>query len=412
MKVLWLCNIVLPDFAEEYGIKRNTRGGWMTGMLHEVQKNKDIDIALTFPIIDQNRLRDGVCNGHPYFSFYAGIGYSDGTEETTERFCEIIRMYEPDIVHIWGTEYPWCLEMVTACGMTGLTDRLIINIQGLVSVYAKHFFADIPERYRDLAIEGSNTIREDKKLLEMNGMYEERALKETKHVFGRTDWDRACVFAINPQITYHHCGEILRDEFYEAQGCWNLKKCQKYRIFVSQANYPIKGLHYLLQAIPIVLRMFPDVKVMVAGGMSLGNIASPYQLYIRDLIKKLHLEHVVSFIGKLEAKEMIEQYEAANVFVSSSSIENSSNSICEAMLIGTPVVSSYVGGVSTFLVHENNGLMYPESEIYMLADLIIRLFDSDELCRKLSVNATKSMTEYVSKEKAIDTLIGTYKTIL
>ena len=35
MKVLWLCNIVLPDFSQEFGIKRSVVGGWMTGMIQK-----------------------------------------------------------------------------------------------------------------------------------------------------------------------------------------------------------------------------------------------------------------------------------------------------------------------------------------------------------------------------------------
>lgn len=412
MKVLWLCNIVLPDFAGEYGIKRNVRGGWMTGMLHEVRKNNDIQIGLVFPIVNRERMRDGVCVGCDYFSFHADNGDSVQINEASiERFCEIIGQYEPDIVHIWGTEYPWCLEMVRACHRSGMEDRMLINIQGLVSVYAEHFFASVPDEYLDLSIDGNPTIRSSKAIMDKNGENEKQALKEAYHVFGRTEWDRACVRAINPDIDYHACGEILRDEFYEAHGEWSFEKCEKHRIFISQANYPIKGFHYLLRALPLILRKFPDAKVAVAGGINIEGSVSPYLRYISDTIRELRLEDVVLFLDRLDAAGMIEQYKKANVFVSPSSIENSSNSICEAMLTGTPVVASYVGGVPTFVEHGNNGLLYPETEIYMLADMIMRLFEDDSLCQSISENATTSMAEYVSKAKAIDSLLGAYKEI-
>ncbi len=38
MKVLWLCNIVLPEFSQEFSLNRSTVGGWMTGMLHALGK--------------------------------------------------------------------------------------------------------------------------------------------------------------------------------------------------------------------------------------------------------------------------------------------------------------------------------------------------------------------------------------
>ena len=46
MKVLWLCNIVLPDFSGEFGIKKNPAGGWMTGMLHGMEKEEGIEVIL------------------------------------------------------------------------------------------------------------------------------------------------------------------------------------------------------------------------------------------------------------------------------------------------------------------------------------------------------------------------------
>lgn len=46
-----------------------------------------------------------------------------------------------------------------------------------------------------------------------------------KHVIGRTDWVRACIEAINPDIQYHFCNEILRDRFYEEAGSWKYENC-------------------------------------------------------------------------------------------------------------------------------------------------------------------------------------------
>ena len=67
MKILWLCNIVLADFCEEFGFKKNMAGGWMTGMLHEL-KNK-VEIGLCFPIINPLCVKDGILEQHKYYSF-------------------------------------------------------------------------------------------------------------------------------------------------------------------------------------------------------------------------------------------------------------------------------------------------------------------------------------------------------
>lgn len=46
---------------------------------------------------------------------------------------------------------------------------------------------------------------------------------------------------------------------------WDYKQCHKYTIFLSQGQYPIKGLHQMVKALPLILRDYPDTKVYVAG---------------------------------------------------------------------------------------------------------------------------------------------------
>lgn len=100
-KVLWLCNIVLPDFNEEFSIKKNNFGGWMTGMLHEMEKIGDIDISLCFPIRDKNRLKDSHCNGHAYYSFLCDMAAESYDIETIKTFERILDESKPEIIHIW-----------------------------------------------------------------------------------------------------------------------------------------------------------------------------------------------------------------------------------------------------------------------------------------------------------------------
>ena len=85
---------------------------------------------------------------------------------------------------------------------------------------------------------------------------------------------------------------------------------------------------------------------------------------------------------------MKNRYLKCNVFISSSSIENSSNSIGEAMLIGCPIVASYVGGIRN-LLNDEDGYIYPFDEPYMLAQYIDNIFSSDNLAIKFSNNSRK-----------------------
>ena len=75
----------------------------------------------------------------------------------------------------------------------------------------------------------------------------------------------------------------------------------------------------------------------------------------------------VRFLGPFDAPAMRDRYLRTHVYVSPSTIENSPNSVGEAMLLGCPVVSSNVGGVSDLLYHGKEGFLYQTSAPYMLA---------------------------------------------
>ena len=140
--------------------------------------------------------------------------------------------------------------MLRACTNKGIIDRAVIHIQGLISICAKHYFADIPPKYLMLNNRKELNLREKKIVYEKRGKCEIESIKRVRHVIGRTDWDEACVKAINPQVDYHFCDEILRNVFYKNAGTWDSNVCQKHSIFIGQVHYPIKGFHYLLRALP------------------------------------------------------------------------------------------------------------------------------------------------------------------
>lgn len=414
MRVLWLCNVVLPDFSEEFGLKKTVVGGWMTGMLAALEDEPGIEIALAFPIIDEWRMADGVAYGHPYYSF--GNENRDRYElriKRQDRFREIIHAYNPDIIHLWGTEFPWALEMVELCEEEGDIDRVFVHIQGLVSNCTKHYLSGIPEEDTEIAGEDGKTLKDDKIIFEKRGENEIQILKKVKYVGTRTYWDKACCYAINPDCTLFTSREVLREEFYRYIGSWKYQNVECHTIFVSQAGYPIKGFHYLLEALRIVKDVFPDLRVYVGGEDVIhAKPLSAYGRYLVKLIGKYHLTGNIIFCGKLNTNEIINKYMNCQLFVSSSVAENSSNSVAEAMLIGIPVVASYVGGLTSYLKNGENAFAYPENETDMLAYHIIQCFNNRELCEKLSNDGVETAKEIVSVQNGKNDLISVYEEIL
>ena len=318
-----------------------------------------------------------------------------------------------------GTEYGHSLSAVLAAESCGEINKVVISIQGMLSVYAEHTYANLPISVlkswtiRDI-IRMNNPIKA-KQTMELRGTYEVQAIQKVHHIMGRTDWDRACTMEINPSAEYHFCNETLRPEFY--LGEWNYEKCRKHSIFMSQGYNSIKGMHYMLEALNIIKRFYPDVKLYVTGTSPLSRNwiekqkRSVYVNYLEKLIRQYSLENSIVFLGSLNAEEMKEQYLLANVFASPSSIENSPNSVGEAMILGTPVVSSDVGGVKNMLTHNEEGFLYQHDAPYMLAFYAMELFENKEKCFEFSKNAKQHAKTTHDANQNLSALIDIYRSI-
>ena len=108
---------------------------------------------------------------------------------------------------------------------------------------------------------------------------------------------------------------------------------------------------------------------------------------------------------------MKERMLKSNVFVSPSSIENSPNSVGEAMILGVPCISSDVGGVKNMLKHGEEGLVYPFHDPYVLAHYIDEIFSSQSFAEKLSYNAKQHAETTHSQKINLKSLIDIYNQI-
>lgn len=384
MKVLWLGSIILPRIAGVEQCGTSVYNGWLIQLADIVSAAPGTQLLYLFPS-DKNR---SGCSGNLKYIGLPEAERKSNEEAYIHRLTAILQEEQPDVMHIWGAEFGHSYPFMQAAVRAGMQSRVVVSIQGLLSVYAKDYTAFLPRSVVHSYTLNSllkGNIRSGQKGFEKAGEREQELLKQAHHIIGRTDWDKAAAWAINPGAHYHHNYETLRTPFYNGE--WGYASCEKHSLFCSQSHYPIKGLHLTLQAVALVKRQYPDV-VLYVGGEDIRRMPfwriSGYRRYLKQLIRENGLEENVRFTGFLTAEQMKERYLLSNVFVSASSIENSSNSIGEAMLLGTPVVSSCVGGILSLLEHGKEGLLYPPSEVNMLAYHICSLFADPDYATELS----------------------------
>ena len=411
MKVLWITNVALPDVSKDLDTQPSPFGGWLTGYLNEILK-KDIHLVSVFPY---GKNVQGNFENITYYGFKA----KSEKKELLEYFVNIIDKEKPDVIHIFGTEFLHSNLMVKASKKLSMLQNTVVSIQGLVYLCAKHYFAFLPRRvingFTLKEILKRNNIKNSALKFKKQGVSEVETLKEVKNVIGRTDWDEAAVKQINPNINYHFCNESLRDGFYNKE--WSLENCEKHSVFVSQSSYPLKGFHLMLEGFKEIVKKYPDAKLYTTGKNPLTLKGkdklkqSFYSKYLGKLIKKYKLEDNVEFLGFLSEEKMVERMLKSHVFVSPSSIENSPNSVGEAMILGVPTVSSDVGGVKNMLTHGQEGFIYPADEPYMLEYYVSKIFEDSDLAYKFSKNAKEHAEHTHNRSLNGKTLMEIYNKI-
>ncbi len=419
MRILWLINIPLPEASQLMGDKPSPFGGWLINASRDLSNQEGIELSITFPSNKVNKFEELIGEKINYYPFYPIKDRNKKIIEYNNSFDALLDRIKPDVVHIYGTEMTHTLSMVNTCKK--LKIKTVISIQGLVSIIEKHMYSNLPIH----AIYGNtlrniiwkDNVRGLKKLFRNRGKNEIESLQKTNHIIGRTTWDKACSKQINPDAKYHFCNETLREEFYKHQ--WEINDCEKHSIFLSQGQYPIKGLHYVLEAMPLILKKFPQTKVYISGkditksdSIKDKLLMTYYGKYIRKMIKRLDLERNVVFTGPLDEEKMCQRYLKSHVFVCPSSIENSPNSLGEAMILGVPSIASYVGGIPDMLKDKEEGFLYQHDAPYMLTHYICEIFEKKDLAIKFSKNAREHALKTHDRNENTRRLIKIYNEIV
>jgi len=419
MKILWLVNIVMPDLAVHLGGTPSVFGGWLSGAMTAVkQSGHELAVCTTEP--STTRTGRYEIDGVVYY-----ITARTEVEIMRKEFRKILADEQPDVVHIYGTEF----EHSWAMAQEADREHTLVTIQGSLEYLKKAAFAGIPEKIcRDNLLhkllrrlkKGGISMELQKISFAERAVAECQTLRRAKYINGGSQWGNTVGWSINPEAVSLSCGLLLRDNFY-TEPCWEYDACEPHTIY-ALFTYPIKGFHKLLDALPMILSRYPDAKIIAVGSKLINrrygklknavmNRAQDYQWYIQKKIEQLDLADHIDFIGYLSESEVAGRLRKANVFISPSALENQSTALGEAMMLGVPCVASCVGAMQEMIDHGRDGFLYPFNEPYLLADYICRIFESRELAEQFSREGRKHAQKTYNKEENCRKLLEMYDTV-
>ena len=417
MKVLWTVNLIPAAVSVKLGKTSEVLGGWVESMAAKLSENNDIELGIVCKC-EENLNFCEVIDGITYFSLY----YTSSTSlsELESKCNEIVTKFNPDIVNIEGTEFLHARAMQLSAKNHNIP--AVVSLQGILNGQYAYQCGQLPVDDMMFSKSLTNIFSAWIMHLRKTRWYkprmkpEKEIIENADYILGRTTWDRAHSYAINPNAKYYPCSRILRAPFYEEK--WSLEKTERHSIYVGNGYNALKGAHFVVMALPYLIREYPDVKVYIAGYKPFQEndkrsvLKKGYAAYLKKLIYDLGVQDHIEFTGPLKAPQVAQMLSKVNAYVLCSTIENSPNTLGEAMMVGTPCVSAYVGGVSDMAEDGKEALFYRNDDPKLLAWNLKRIFDSDELALSLSEAGKKKARITHDPERNAQLLIDAYTDIL
>jgi glycosyltransferase involved in cell wall biosynthesis/endonuclease/exonuclease/phosphatase family metal-dependent hydrolase len=166
-----------------------------------------------------------------------------------------------------------------------------------------------------------------------------------------------------------------------------------------------KNLTFLVPAVIEYLKQDPQAVFVLVG-------KGPAYEEILKLIKENECEDRFFFTGVLEGEELVEAYQAMDVFAFSSKTETQGMVLLEAMAAGTPVVALRASGVSDIVEDGKNGFLIDDEDRDAFITVLGRFLDlSEREKKKFSERAVKK-ARALSIEATTKKALGIYEKLL
>jgi glycosyltransferase involved in cell wall biosynthesis len=172
---------------------------------------------------------------------------------------------------------------------------------------------------------------------------------------------------------------------------------RKNQIVTTGRLVPWKGLDGLLQAVALLKKEIPDIKLVVAGdGPEFDNL--------KNLSRKLHVVDNVVFLGRVSRAETWKLRNDSEIYVLNSLYEGLPHTVLTSFAAKIPVIATNIMGTSEAVYNEKTGLLVEPGDYKGLASAIKLLLGDTALQQKLVGGGSKLLEEKFSWASHLQTL--------
>lgn len=386
---------------------------WISSLLRVVSGCEGLEIGITYvndrkePKVEESKGNVTIIPMNIYrtkmqIRRYDSKSYKWLDDLTISKSIEVVEHFRPDVIHVFGSE--WCFGLIAQ----QVKVPVVIHLQGFwpvyrnVNLYNEDNVGGLLKRW----ICHPKKYWDDKRMMRLSHERAEREIriiKGNRFFMGRTEWDHSLIKLLNPLATYFKVAEPLRKNFLDHAGSWRVHDDGVVHLMTVGTSF-IKGMDVVLKAGLILQENSSKSFVWhVFGAQSdMERLKRWTGLSSREV--------GVVFEGSADAKQLVAALKRADIFVHATYADNSPNCICEAQMVGLPVITTYAGGISSlFNDNYDKDLFAPINDPYYLASKIIELSnDKDRMVRLSQMNAETALLRHDDK-KIADSLLSCYK---
>lgn len=415
MKVLWFANT--PCGASTKLYPNLHVGGWLKSLEDQLVQSEDIELYVCF--YWKEKLQPFQYNKTKYYPVYRSgnatkIGriisralHRDNDQTETKNLLDVVDIIKPDVIHIHGTEDNFGLIQ------SFTTIPVVISIQGILSPYSDKFFSGIPswsafwhEGLKPKLLFRSSRFTYNE--LKKRAKRERDILLQAKYIIGRTLWDQRITRIMAPESHYFLGNEMLRSVFYQKK--WSkLHFNAPVQIVTIMSSGLYKGLETIVNTAKILNKSnLLTFEWIVIGQKESDELALIIRRWLKIDFQSLHIH----LVGTKNENEVADILINSDIYCQVSHIENSPNSVCEAMLIGMPIVASFAGGTDTIMENNKEGILVQDGDAYSFAGAILEISKNFENAVRSASNARNTGLKRNNQEQIVGQQIAIYNTVI
>lgn len=210
-------------------------------------------------------------------------------------------------------------------------------------------------------------------------------------------------FLIQSRISYDKKIKVIYNGIEPTKTKANLFNSKEVVIGTVATLLPLKGIQFLIEALPGVIREFPEAKLEIIG-------EGPYKKKLQQKTKKMKLLKHVKFLGF--SPDVEKELAKMDLYVQPSLSESFGLAIIQAMSVGLPIIATRTGGIPEVVTEEKSGILVEPANPKQLREAIIKVLRDKTLAKRIGEMARKEAMVRFNLKDMIQELENTYEEVV